>query len=54
MVALLECVDVLSILIMYYNTTVRKVSDLIFLNENLVDFNEVRLHEMTLNLQMHA
>jgi hypothetical protein len=31
----------------------RKVSDLIFFR-NLVDFNETRLHEATLNLHTHA
>ena len=33
--------------------SLRKVSDLIFLCKNLVDFNEVCLHEATLNLHMH-
>ena len=35
------------------HTTVRKVSDFFFC-KNLVDFNEARLHEMTLNLHMHT
>ena len=35
----------------YYS--VRKASDLIFC-ENLVDFNEARLHEATLDLHTHA
>jgi hypothetical protein len=34
--------------------SVRKVSDLIFFYENLVDFNEEHLHEATLNLHTHA
>jgi hypothetical protein len=34
--------------------SVRKVSDLIFFYENLVDFNEVRLYEVFLNLHMHV
>ena len=36
----------------YYS--VRKVSDIIFCFENLVNFNEARLHEATLNLHTHA
>jgi hypothetical protein len=35
----------------YYS--VRKVSDLFFCG-NVVDFNEVRVHEANLNLHMHA
>ena len=34
-------------------TTVKKVSDLFFC-ENLVDFNETRLHEATLNFHTRA
>ena len=42
--------------IVLYNTyySVRKESDLILFCENLVDFNEVRLHEATFNLPTHA
>ena len=36
-----------------YNS-VRKVSDIILFCENLVDFNEVRLHEATLNFLAHT
>ena len=32
----------------------RKVFDLFFFCENLVDFNGARLHEATLNLHTHA
>ena len=35
-----------------YTRAVRKVPD--FFCKNLVDFNEVRLHEATLNLHTHA
>ena len=34
--------------------SVRKVSDLIFLCEHLMDYNLARLHEPTLNLSAHA
>ena len=38
-----------------YNTrSVRKVFDLIFLCEHLMDYNLARLHEPTLNLNAHA
>ena len=36
----------------YYS--VEKVSDPIFIWKNLVDYNEARLHEATLNLHKHA
>ena len=36
----------------YYS--VRKVFDLIFFCENLVDFNQARLHKATLNLHTHV
>ena len=34
--------------------SVRKVSDLFFLFEHLMDYNLARLHEPTLNLSAHA
>ena len=34
--------------------SVRKVSDLFFLCEHLMDYNLARLHEATLNLSAHA
>ena len=34
--------------------SVRKVSNLTFFYENLVDFNEACLHEATFNLHKHA
>ena len=34
--------------------SVRKVSDLFFLCEHLMDYNLARLHEPTLNLSAHA
>ena len=37
-----------------YTRSVRKVSDLFFLFEHLMDHNLARLHEPTLNLSAHA
>jgi len=37
-----------------YTRSVRKVSDLFFLCEHLMDYNLARLHEPTLNLSAHA
>ena len=37
-----------------YTRSVRKVSDRIFLCEQLMDYNLARLHEPTLNLSAHA
>jgi len=34
--------------------SVRKVSDLFFLCEHLMNYNLARLHELTLNLSAHA
>ena len=42
------------IYIYIYTRSVRKVSDLIFLCEHLMDYNLARLHEPTLNLSAHA
>ena len=38
----------------YFNISKRKLSDLTFFCKNLVDFNEARLHEATLNLHTHV
>ena len=37
-----------------YTWSVRKVSDLFFLCEHMMDYNLARLHEPTLNLSAHA
>ena len=37
-----------------FTRSVRKVSDLFFLCEHLMDYNLARLHEPTLNLSAHA
>ena len=42
------------ITLFYFNNNTRKVSDLILFCENLVDFNEARLHEANLNLYTHT
>ena len=49
------CVRLYVYVCMYvYTRSVRKVSDLIFLCEHLMDYNLARLHEPTLNLSAHA
>ena len=37
-----------------YKRSVRKVSDLFFSFEHLMDYNLARLHEPTVNLSAHA
>ena len=51
---LLMCVCVCVCMHMLYTRSVRKVSDLFFLCEHLMDYNLARLHEPTLNLSAHA
>ena len=42
------------IMLFVYTTLLEKYPTLILFCENLVDFNEARSHEATLNLQMHT